>query len=51
MSDEYWILLVFIACIVALNAISVFRARHMENMSNYVLGGLGVTVLPLRGCH
>lgn len=42
-SDEYWTLLVFIAYFVALIAISVFRARHMEDMSDYVLGGLGET--------
>ena len=38
-SDEYWILLVFIAYFVALIAISVLRARQMEDMSDYVLGG------------
>ena len=34
-SDEYWILLVFIAYFVALIAISVLRARQMEDMSDY----------------
>ncbi|MCY4530685.1 MAG: sodium/proline symporter [Chloroflexi bacterium] len=38
-SDEYWILLVFIAYFVALIAISVLRSRQMEDMSDYVLGG------------
>lgn len=38
-SDEYWILLVFVLYFVALIAISVFRTRQMENMSDYVLGG------------
>ena len=38
-SDEYWILLVFIAYFVTLIVISVLRARQMEDMSDYVLGG------------
>lgn len=38
-SDEYWILAVFVLYFVALIAISVFRTRHMDSMSDYVLGG------------
>ena len=38
-SDEYWTLLIFIAYFVVLIAISVLRARQMEDMSDYVLGG------------
>ena len=34
-----WILFVFIAYFVVLIGISVFRTRHMDDMSDYVLGG------------
>ena len=35
----YWVLLVFVAYFAVLIGISVFRARHMDDMSDYVLGG------------
>ena len=35
----FWILFVFIAYFVVLIGISVFRTRHMDDMSDYVLGG------------
>ena len=34
-----WILLVFIAYFAALIGIAIFRSRHMDDMSDYVLGG------------
>ena len=34
-----WVLLVFVAYFAVLIGISVFRARHMDDMSDYVLGG------------
>ena len=38
-ANAYWILFVFIAYFVVLIGISLFRARHMDDMSDYVLGG------------
>ena len=35
----YWVLLVFVAYFAVLIGISVFRARRMDDMSDYVLGG------------
>ena len=35
----YWVLLVFAGYFAVLIGISVFRARHMDDMSDYVLGG------------
>ena len=35
----YWVLLVFVAYFAVLIGISVLRARHMDDMSDYVLGG------------
>ena len=39
MSFAYWVLIVFIAYFAVLIGISVLRARHMRDMSDYVLGG------------
>ena len=39
MAYGYWVLLVFIAYFVVLIGIAVFRAREMDDMSDYVLGG------------
>ena len=39
MTYEYWILFVFVAYFAVLISISIVRARQMDNMSDYVLGG------------
>ncbi len=39
MTSEYWILFVFVAYFAVLISISIVRARQMDNMSDYVLGG------------
>ena len=39
MTSEYWILFVFVAYFAVLIGISIVRARQMDNMSDYVLGG------------
>ena len=39
MSFAYWVLIVFIAYFAVLIGIAVVRARHMRDMSDYVLGG------------
>ena len=38
-TNAYWILSVFIAYFIILIGIAVFRTRHMDDMSDYVLGG------------
>ena len=38
-NNTYWILFVFILYFVVLIGIAVFRSRHMDDMSDYVLGG------------
>ena len=39
MSNIYWIVFVFVAYFAVLIGIAVLRARHMDDMSDYVLGG------------
>ena len=39
MTSEYWILFVFVAYFAVLVGISIVRARQMDDMSDYVLGG------------
>ena len=39
MTGTYWILLVFVGYFAVLIGIAIFRARHMSDMSDYVLGG------------
>ena len=39
MTSEYWILFVFVAYFAVLIGISIVRARQMDDMSDYVLGG------------
>ena len=38
-SSAYWILFVFVAYFAVLIGIAVVRARQMDDMSDYVLGG------------
>ncbi|MYC30278.1 MAG: sodium/proline symporter [Chloroflexi bacterium] len=38
-ANAYWILCVFIAYFVVLIGIAIVRSRHMDDMSDYVLGG------------
>ena len=39
MFNTYWVLAVFIVYFLVLVGIAAFRARHMQDMSDYVLGG------------